>query len=283
MHLAPKGSRLADLRLVDLRADHLQVLYAEKLDAGLSSRTVQLLHVVLHHALEDAVRWRRLARNPAKAAMAPKTRRAEMRVWSAEEARAFLAGVKGERLEPLYRLTLSCGLRLGELLALRWDDLDPDGRRLQVRRTLQRIKGKGIVTGQPKSAKGRRQIVLPGPVAEGLRHWRVQQKEEHLAAGQRWQDTDYVFTTGVGTSMEPRNPHRHFKQRAERLSLPTIRFHDLRHTCATLLLSQGVHPKFVQELLGHANISITLDTYSHFLPPMAEETARTMERVLLGT
>jgi integrase len=283
VHLAPKGSRLADLRLVDLRADHLQVLYAEKLDAGLSSRTVQLMHVVLHHALEDAVRWGRLARNPAKAATAPRTRRAEMHVWSAEQARAFLAGVEGQRLEPLYRLALSCGLRLGELLALRWDDVDLDGRRLQVRRTLQRIKGKGIVTGQPKSTKGRRQIVLPGPVVEGLRHWRVQQKEERLIAGQRWQDTGYVFTTGVGTSIEPRNLHRHFKQRAERLSLPTIRFHDLRHTCATVLLSQGVHPKFVQELLGHANISITLDTYSHFLPPMAEETARTMERVLLGT
>lgn len=125
--------------------------------------------------------------------------------------------------------------------------------------------------------------MLPGPVVEGLRHWRVQQKEERLATGQRWQDTGYVFTTGVGTSIEPRNLHRHFKQRAERLSLPTIRFHDLRHTCATMLLSQGVHPKFVQELLGHANISITLDTYSHFLPPMAEETARAMERVLLGT
>lgn len=211
VHLAPKGSRLADLRLVDLRADHLPVLYAEKLDAGLSSRTVQLMHVVLHHALEDAVRWRRLARNPAKAATAPRTRRAEMHVWSAEQARAFLAGVEGQRLEPLYRLALSCGLRLGELLALRWDDVDLDGRRLQVRRTLQRIKGKGIVTGQPKSTKGRRQIVLPGPVVEGLRHWRIQQKEERLIAGQRWQDTGYVFTTGVGTSIEPRNLHRHFK------------------------------------------------------------------------
>lgn len=273
-HLLPD---LGTFKLVDLRADHLQALYARKIESGLSARTVQISHRVIFAALKSAVRWNLVPRNVADAVNAPKPRRKEMHVWTPEEAARFLDATKEDRLGPAYTVLLNCGLRIGELLALRWEDVDLDARRLQVRRTVQRIKGKGLVVGEPKSARGRRLIVLSGSLVDVLKRWKVRQIEERLAAGPLWQDQGTVFPTALGTTMEQSNFNHYFTRRVKELGLPIIRVHDLRHTCATVLLSKGVHPKVVQEMLGHSQISLTLDTYSHVLPTMQEEAARTLE------
>jgi integrase len=285
-------AELGPIKLIDLRADHLQKLYAGMLERGvkspkagekpkgLSPRTVQIAHRLIHAALADAVRWNLVPRNVAEAATAPRPRRPEMKVWTPIGAARFLNATADERLGPAYAILLSCGLRLGELLALRWEDIDLDRRRIQIRRTIQRLKrGQGLVVGEPKSAQGRRQLVLSNLAVEALRRWRVRQKEERLQSGPAWTESGYVFSTSVGTATEPRNFHRSFDNAVKRLGMPPIRVHDTRHACATILLTKGVHPKVVQELLGHGQISLTLDTYSHVLPTMQEDAARTLEAV----
>ena len=192
----------------------------------------------------------------------------------------FLRETVDDRLHPAYTISLYCGLRAGELVGLRWDDVDLVAGRLQIQRTIQRVRGqKGLVTGDPKSASSRRQIVLPATALEALRRRRIQQKKEQVFATM-WEETGYVFTTTIGTVFEPRNYNRSFTVAVKRIGMPMNRVHDLRHTCATLLLSRGVHPKIVQQLLGHSQISLTMDTYSHVLPTMQEHAARTMERNL---
>lgn len=276
-HLKPD---LGDLKLIALRADHLQTLYAKKIDAGLSPHSAYHFHRTIHAALADAVRWDLVPRNVADVAKAPSFRRKEMTVWTPEEAARFLRATADDRLGVAYAICLYCGLRLGELLGLKWEDVDLTGRRLQVRRTIQRVRGtRDLVIGEPKSAKGRRHIALSAPVVEALRRGKTRQIEERLAAGPLWQDRGFIVTTSVGTPIEPSNFNHYFGRRVKELGLPKIRVHDLRHTCATMLLSRGAHPKVVQEMLGHSQISLTMDTYSHVLPVMQEEAARMLEAV----
>jgi integrase len=279
-HILPT---LGDVKVSGLTGDQLQALYADKLSAGLSARTVEIMHRLLHGALAYAVKYNLAPRNVADAVIPPKPARRAMTVWTAEQASAFLSATADDRLHAPYAVLIYGGLRLGELLGLRWSDIDLVAGRLHVQRTLQRLKhGQGLVVGEPKSSHGRRQIALPSVVVDVLKRWRIRQKEERLLAGERWVDTGYVFTTSVGTPMEQSNFNHYFDRTATRLGLPPIRVHDLRHTCATMLLSQGVHPKVVQEMLGHSQISLTMDTYSHVLPTMQDEAARTLERVLRG-
>ncbi len=275
---------LGALKLADLRADHLQSLSATLLSRQpkpLSPRTVQLTLTIMHHALEDAMKKGLTPRNVADAVTKPKVTRKEMHVWTLPEARAFLAGIKGDRWESLYLLALSHGLRAGELFGLKWEDVDLDAGRIQIRRTIQRIsKGAGLTVGTPKTARGRRSIALRPGVVAALRQWRKTQLQERLLAGNRWEDSGYVFASRVGTPTEPRHLKDDFDAKIETLGLPKIRVHDLRHSAATLALSQNVHPKVVQEMLGHSTITLTLDTYSHVLPTMQEEAAQVMEKLL---
>ena len=271
---------LGGLRLWDLRPDHLQALYADMLKRGLNPATVRLCHATIRTALNDALRWGLAARNVAQAVRPPRPERREMKTWTPEEARRFLEAAAGSRFEAAYRLALYCGLRIGELAGLKWEDIDLEAGRLQVRRTVQRVNGLGLVVGEPKSAAGRRQVVLPAQVVEALRRRRLAQKEERLLAGPRWEESGHVFTTPTGKPLDPRALERDLARWVRKAGLPRIRFHDLRHTCATLLLSQGVHPKVVQELLGHSQISITLGVYSHVLPTLQEQAAKAMEALL---
>jgi integrase len=189
----------------------------------------------------------------------------------------FLDTVKGDRMEALYVLAVTSGLRQGELLALKWEDVDLEGTNptLEVRRSLSETRGRrSFVT--PKSGRGRH-LRLSKRAAGVLRGHRKRQLEERVRKAGLWEDHGLIFPSEVGTPMSGRNLYRAFKIRVKRASLPqTLRFHDLRHTCATLLLSRGVHPKIVQELLGHATIAMTLDTYSHYLPSMGDQASDAM-------
>ena len=280
-HIVPALGRI---KLKSLSPAHVQGLYRQKLDSGLSSSSVRYIHAVLHRALKQALRWGLVPRNVADAVDIPKLVREEVRALSPEEARQLLETARdaGDRFEAIYVLALSCGLRRGELLGLKWTDLDLSPKAtLRVARQLQRMRdGSGLKFTTPKSGKGRA-IRLPRRAVEALKAHRARQAEEKLKAGSLYQDEGLIFTTEVGTPLEPSNiDRRSFKPLLKKAGLPDIRFHDLRHTCATTLLKMGQHPKFVQDLLGHANISLTLDTYSHVLPGMGDGLADAMDDAL---
>jgi integrase len=244
---------------------------------------VNKLHVTLHKALDQAVKWNMIPRNVSEAVKAPRPASKEMLTLSANQVRAMLRAAQGDRLEALYALAVHTGMRQGELLALKWRDVDLRDGRVSIRRTITRNGGR-LQLGEPKTAKSRRTITLTTGSLNALRAHRKRQLEEMMQRTGLWQDHGLVFASEAGTLINPTNLRkRHFASLLKRAGLPAdTRFHVLRHTCATLLLGKGVHPKFVQALLGHANIAITLDTYSHVLPGMGDATARAMEDALEG-
>jgi integrase len=268
-------------KLKTLAPDHVQALYQRKLDSGLAPGTVRQIHSVLSRALDQAVKWGIVPRNVCKATTPPKPDSEEIRPLDAEQARHLLRTAGGERFEALYVLAVTAGLRIGELLAIRWQDadLEASGATLRVQRTKSTAKS-GPVFTTPKNGKGR-SITLTRHAVEALKAHRAAQNAERLKAGTLWQDNGLVFCTHGGKPLDSHNLARtSFKPLLKRAKLPDIRFHDLRHTCATLLLSRGHHPKLVQELLGHASVALTLDRYSHVLPGMGDQTAAAMEAAL---
>jgi integrase len=221
-----------------------------------------------------------LGRNPTSHVDKSKVKRKEMKTLTAEQVIRLLNLSQGSRYEALYHLAVTTGLRQGELLGLRWSDLYWGTGHLKVQRQLQRVPGEGLVLNEPKSASGRRLVVLGPATLDKLRTHKRSQWEERIEVGNRWQENDLVFPSTIGTPMGPRNVVREFKELLQKAGLPEIRFHDLRHTAATLMLQEGVHPKVVQERLGHSQISITMDTYSHVLPAMQEEAAVKLDDLL---
>jgi len=278
LHAAPALGRL---RLARLQPEHLKALYSELL-GSMSPRSVQQLHQVLRRALEDAVHWGHVQRNVARLVKAPRPQRKEPRTWTAQVASRFLASVAEDRLYALYAVALKTGMRQGELLGLHWRDVDLDRAFLQVRHSLQWVKGKGGVLFEPKTRRSRRRVRLGQSVVDALRVHRRAQAEERLALGGAWDDHGLVFPNELGRPLEGTNLSRQYKRRVKRAGLPIIRFHDLRHSCATILLTQGVHPKVVSELLGHSSIVVTLDTYSHVLEDMQQSAVDAMETALGG-
>ncbi len=196
-----------------------------------------------------------------------------------DEARAFLGAARGDDLEALYRLALSTGLRQGELLGLKWEDLNIDGAELRVNHALQRFGG-ALHLVPPKTVRSRRSVPIPALAVETLRTHRARQRDARLLAGARWHETGLVFATKWGTPIEPTNATRSFKRLLARAGLRQIRFHDLRHSCATLLLVQGVSPRVVMEILGHSQISLTMNTYSHVIPALQREAAARLDALL---
>lgn len=237
------------------------------------------MHRTLSKALKQAVNDGLLPRNAAASVKPPQPHSEEIRPLDLEQVRAFLMTVSGDRLEALYVVAITAGPRQGELLGLKWEDVDFEAGKLQVRRTLSEARI-GRIFEAPKSGKGR-SIRLTKRGTEALRSHRKAQLEEKLRLGTLWQENGLVFPSQVGTPLGGRNLTRHFKRMLERSGLAsTFRFHDLRHTCATLLLKQGVHVKFVQVLLGHGDVSLTLNTYSHILPDMGDMAAGAMDEAL---
>jgi integrase len=276
-HINPALGRL---RLKDLTPVHVRTFYREKLDSGLSSATVRKMHSILRKALQQAVLDGLIPRNICNAVKPPKVERKEIAPLDREQTKALVEAASGDRLEALYVLAVHTGMREGELLGLKWEDVDLDHGVLRLRRALVR-EGSRTVLGDLKTSKSRRSVRLTHAATDVLRRHLERQLEEMERIGSLYQPGGLVFATESGTLINPSNlRNRSFKPLLKRAALPDICFHDLRHTCATLLLSQGTHPKLVQELLGHATIAMTLDTYSHFLPSMGDQTVRAMEAAL---
>ncbi len=269
---------LGRVKLAKLRPDHVRKLYRDMLDRGLSTRTVQYAHTLLKRALTQAIHDGLIPRNVAEAVKPPKLKQDEIQPLSADQVRSLLqaADEAGDRLAILYTVAVRTGMRPGEMLALRWSDVDLETGTLQINRALS-----GGEFTPPKTARSRRRINLSPATAAALKSHRKRQLEERLAKAGLWQDYDLVFPSSVGTPKSQRNLNREFKATAKRAGLPEhFKLYDLRHTCATLLLSRNIHPKYVQELLGHASIALTLDTYSHVIPGMDGGTGGAIDEAL---
>jgi integrase len=277
-HICP---HIGGLKLQQLSGHQVNALYATLAErgkrdgrSGLSARTIHHVHTCLHKACRDAVRWGLIGRNPLEAADPPKTNGSgkEMKTWSAEQLGAFLTSVREERLYPLWHTIAMTGMRRGEALGLRWSDVDLENGRLSVRRALIPT-NRDVVVSEPKTAKGRRVIALDPATVEVLKSQAARQLAEQREWEEAWTDTGLVFTKENGEALDPETITRWFRIAVREAMLPKVRLHDLRHTHATLALQAGIHPKVVSERLGHATVSITLDTYSHAVPALQEEAA----------
>lgn len=280
------GPLLGDYRLSKLAPQHVRAFINQKLTDGLSPRTVQLSLVILRRALGQAVKDGLLPRNVAKLVDGPRVAHFEGKTLSPEQARAFLDAAKGERLEALYTAALSVGLRMGEALGLRWQDIDLDRRTLTVNRILERIgrgNGSALQLVEPKTPRSRRTVNLPDAAARALKAHKVRQLGERLAAGARWHDQGLVFPSTIGTPLEPHRLHVDFKRVLGKAGLPDIRFHDLRHSAASLMLAQGIPLRSIQDILGHSSIGLTANLYAHVGEQLRREAAEAMDAIFAGS
>jgi len=276
-------SDLAQKPLARLEPADLRRLYAAKLVSGLSSTSVHHIHAVIHVALQRAVDDGVLGRNVAGLvgrSNRPKVRRVEVStIASGDQPRRFLEGAKGERLEALLVLALTTGMRRGELLALRWKDVDLERSTLAVTGSLQGESRATLNIATPKSGKSR-SVALGTVAVTALREHRKRQAQERLLVGTEWRDLGVVFSTEYGDFLSPTTLRLALRRALTRAGLPTIRFHDLRHSAATLMLGRGVHPKMASEMLGHSTIAITLDLYSHVSANMQRQAADAIDAAL---
>lgn len=272
VHINPIIGRV---KLSALTAQQVQQVVSKSLAAGLSGSSAAEVYGVLHQALEAAERLGLVARDVSARVKRPRGKRREMRPLTPDEVNQLLETSRGHWLDPLWRLALTTGMREGELLALRWREVDLDRGRLSVVATLRYVEGEPVFS-PPKTEHSRRQIALASEMVMVLRAQKQQQREWRVRAGGAWQGEALgtVFTDEVGLTLLPGRVVGQFKRLLAAAGLPSVRFHDLRHTCATLALRRGVHPKVVSDLLGHASVSTTLNLYSHVLPDMQEDAAR---------
>ena len=272
-HISPTLGRL---KLNNLTPAHVRGLYRDKSES-LSPRSVNYIHVTLHKALKQAVMDGLIPRNVADAVKAPQALKKEVKPLTPTQVRSLLSAASGDRLEALYVVAVHTGLRQGELLGLKWGDVNLEAGTLSVQRSLDTD---GTFT-PPKRNKSRRTVKLTAQAVEALESHKVAQNEERLRLGSLWADHELIFPNRVGKPMDADNLyHRGFKPLLKKAGLSGFTFHSLRHTCATVLLTKNVNPKIVQEMLGHATISQTMDTYSHVLPGMQDEAAAALESAL---
>ena len=270
---------IGGVKLKDLRAPHIKHLY-ERLGERLSPHSVVQAHSVLRKSLRDAVKEGTLSTNPLdRLVNTPTARSKEMDTLTKEEA-SILLGVEDE-WQPLWTLLIATGLRIGEALGLAWDHVDLDGGRLMVRRSLQSVMGQGLIYQPPKTSKSKRTVMLPNTSVQTLRTHLLRQVEHRLRLGPGWKDNGLAFPNEWGEPMEPTRVNRALTRSLKKARTDRhIRVHDLRHTAASLALSNGIHPKVVQEMLGHSSITLTMDVYSHVLPTLQQEAADKMDEVL---
>jgi integrase len=261
---------------------NVQGFYTDRLATGLSGTTVNLLHNILHNALKQAVQWGLIMRNVTEVVEPPRKVRSERTTWNARQVSTFFAKSDQDENAAFWRMAILTGMRRGEVLGLRWEDVDLVRGALSVRRTLSRGAKGGFELGEPKTASGRRQVALPPSVVASLQEHRVRQLEGRLRMGEAYHDQGFVFANSFGEPLHPNTLRVHFRKLATEASVPLIRIHDMRHTSATLSLENGEHPKVVSERLGHSNIAITLDLYSHVTPDMQKGAAERLDKLIEG-
>ncbi|MCL4561925.1 MAG: site-specific integrase [Chloroflexi bacterium] len=269
---------LGKIQLKDLHLDRIEHFYASLKEEH--PTTIRRVHAVLHRAFERAVKLGILFRNPAHGATLPRVPQKEMQILDESQVSQFLVAAKASRYEALYHLAIVTGMRQGELLGLKWTDLYWTSGTLYVRRQLQEVTGQGREFVEPKTRSGRRSIRLGEATLTVLRAHQEHQKLERLVVGKRWKENGLIFTSAVGTPVYPRNMFRDYQETLDQAGLPRIRFHDLRHTAASLMLNHGVPVIVASKRLGHAKPSITLDIYGHLINEMQEEAARIMDEVV---
>lgn len=257
---------------------------------GATPRTCRYARTVLRAALKQAVRWQMLVINPASLIEVPRHVKAEIEPYTIEQAKQLLKAANGHELEGFVTVAIALGLRVGEARALAWDDVNLDANALAVRRTLSRLpvvrdeQGKvvsgGLTFGEPKSARSRRALTLPAVVVDALKAHRTRQKEQRLRIGKAWQESGLVFTSPIGTAIDYSNLRRSFRALLKAAELPMTKIHNMRHTAATLLLAQGCDARTIMSVLGHSQISLTLNTYAHVLPQLTKDAAHRMDAVL---
>lgn len=276
VHLIPN---LGSIPLVQLRTEHLQKHYNSMIKVGLSARTIRYHHVILHKALQTAIKWGLVSRNAANGVDLPKARRSEMQTWDESELNQFLEAAKGTQYYALFYTALYTGMRRSELLALRWQDIDFVYGQIYINRSMHQLKDKSYIFTAPKSEKSRRTIALPPSAFLVMESYHKAKETECLMIGTVLNDSDLVFST-LGKPLRPNTVSRAWAMLAAKAGIKVIRLHDARHTHASLMLKQGIHPKVVQERLGHSTISITLDTYSHVAPGLQEAAAKRFDDAL---
>jgi integrase len=276
LHLKPIIGKVKLDRLTPL---HVHQLLNSKIASGLSPRSVRYIRGTLRTALNQAIHWGLISRNAASLAASPRVEQYEIQPFTPEEARAFLAAIKGDRLEALYSVALTMGLRQGEALGLEWQDVDLELGYLRITQQLQRHDGTFQLV-PTKTAKSRRTLAMPASIVKSLGDHRLRQADERRASSPPKHGWNLVFTTDRGRPIDGTVVSHHFHDVLDRAGLPQRRFHDLRHSCATLLMVQGVAPRVVMDVLGHSQIALTMNTYSHVIPELKRVAAERMEDLL---
>lgn len=279
VHIKP---HLGAIRRSKLSPWHIETWQRTLLDSDLAPASVRYARATLQSALAKAEARELVGRNVVKLVAGPPMTRKEVEPFTPEQAQEFLAGVEGDRLEALYVVAFTLGLRIGEILGLRWVDVDLDAGTLRVVLSWTRSKGEKKFT-EPKSERSRRTLSLPATTLSTLKSHRLRQLEERMRYADEWQDSGLVFVSHFGTPLIDSNVRRSFNRHTERLRLPHRRLHDGRRACASLLLALGVDMRVVMEILDHSQIALTANTYSHSVPQLQEDAARRMDALLAGS
>lgn len=273
---------LGNIPLSKLKAQDVQKFYQQLLsEKRLNHNTVRKIHSMLGNALDRAVKYEMINKNVVKLVESPKETKSEMKVWDLDQVKTFLAYSVESHLYIVYFIAINTGMRQGEILGLSWDSVDLENNIISVRQTLSNY-GKSI-KATTKTSAGMRTITVPQELSNELKKHKLEQMKRRLMMGTLYQDMNLVNASELGTPINPSNLRRNFNIFIKKAGLPKIRFHDLRHTHATLLLKEEVNPKIVSERLGHADTRMTLDRYSHVLPNMQKETATKFGELLYGS
>ncbi|MED0762331.1 site-specific integrase [Aneurinibacillus thermoaerophilus] len=283
-HILPA---LGQMKLKDIKPMHIQKFYSQKLNEGFSPASIHSYHAIISKSLRQAKNWGLIQENAASSVSLPRIQKKQLKTWSLDEINQFLHAIskRDKRYEPfyiIYVLAIYSGMRKGEILAIQWKDCDLENGYIRVQRTLAKTPGK-LFFQEPKTAQSIRTIKLPDFALQALKAQKIKQKAWRLQLGAAYQDLDLVASDFDGGMITPSEVDHDFKRACEHAGVQKIRFHDLRHTHATILLQLGENPKVVSERLGHGNITVTLTTYSHVLPIMQDNLAKNFDDALKNT
>src|SRR5579875_3127 len=270
---------LGKVRMQQVTPEKLEMPYdLLQQEKNLKASSIRAIHATLHKVFDHAVRRNIIARNPCDLAITPRAEKFAIQPLNEEQAKRLVEAVRGDLLlEGLITMTITLGLRRGEVLGLKWEDIDFVNKCLSIRRSAGRVGKHGLIEKEPKTKSGVRKITLPDFLIDALKRHQQRQQEQKAKKGAAWKDSGYVFCNTVGNFYHESNLNGRYKRMLQRAGLPDIRFHDLRHSAATILISMGVNPKVVQELLGHSSITTTLNIYAHVLPSMQQEAMQKLQ------